>query len=180
MSTKAAPSRLLAGVAGGAVIGGLSAAAARRNRKPVATVARAAAAPPAAQQMATTVSLDEVGKATWTLLHTTAAQFPEYPTRRQRKAAMQLFDSLEHVYPCHSCAKHWGEIMKEFGPPKVRSGSELRTWLCEMHNVVNKSAGKSSFNCGDVEERWGGGIIGAAGALCGEGPENACRIPGRR
>lgn len=76
------------------------------------------------------VSLDELGQATWTLLHTVGVQFPEQPTRKQRRAVTQLVESLGEVYPCHSCAKHWQSVLREFGPPKVRSGPELRTWLC--------------------------------------------------
>ena len=36
------------------------------------------------------VSREELGRATWTLLHTLAAQYPERPTRQQRKDAKQL------------------------------------------------------------------------------------------
>ncbi len=36
------------------------------------------------------VTREELGRATWTLLHTLAAQFPEQPSRQQRKDANQL------------------------------------------------------------------------------------------
>ena len=36
------------------------------------------------------VTREELGQATWTLLHTLAAQFPEQPSRQQRKDAKQL------------------------------------------------------------------------------------------
>ena len=150
--------------------------------KSVATAAPSAPRP---------VTTEELGQATWTLLHTLGAQFPEYPTRQQRRAARQLISSLQHVYPCHACAKHWQEVLAEFGPPNVRSGTELRAWLCEMHNVVNRTVGKPAFDCSGVEQRWGTTmpVLGAAAAggkrapsaLCGgEGKENYCIIPGRK
>ena len=40
------------------------------------------------------VSREELGRATWTLLHTTAAQFPEKPTRRQQRDAKQLVGAV--------------------------------------------------------------------------------------
>lgn len=143
------------------------------------------------------VSRDELGQATWTLLHTVGAQFPERPTRQQRRAVTQLVQSLQHVYPCHSCAQHWQSVLKEFGPPKVRSGTELRTWLCEMHNVVNQSVGKRKFDCSwQLEERWGTSAsatrVGGKGKgaeksfrspLCGDGSGSegdVCTIPGRK
>ena len=37
-----------------------------------------------------TTSKEELGRATWTLLHTLAAQFPETPTHSQQRDAQQL------------------------------------------------------------------------------------------
>lgn len=127
------------------------------------------------------VTREELGHATWTLLHTMGAQYPDRPTRQQRRAATQLVASLGEVYPCHACAKHWREVLRELGPPKVGSGVELRSWLCRTHNVVNQSIGKPRFDCGAVERRWGSqGGSGAPAALCGsEGGADYCKIPGR-
>ena len=44
---------------------------------------------------------EELGRATWTLLHTLAAQFPERPSRQQQKDARTLVSLL-----CHSCTAH--------------------------------------------------------------------------
>lgn len=58
------------------------------------------------------VSKAELGSATWTLLHTLAAQFPEHPTRQQRRDAYQMLTSLARIYPCAECAEHFQKIMK--------------------------------------------------------------------
>uniref|UniRef100_A0A061SB40 Sulfhydryl oxidase n=1 Tax=Tetraselmis sp. GSL018 TaxID=582737 RepID=A0A061SB40_9CHLO len=58
------------------------------------------------------VSQAELGRATWTLLHTTAAQFPERPTRQQQRDARKLVYVLSRTYPCAECAKHFREIIK--------------------------------------------------------------------
>lgn len=41
-----------------------------------------------------TVSREEVGRATWTFLHTLAAQYPEHPTRQQQRDAKNLVGVL--------------------------------------------------------------------------------------
>jgi len=184
--------KIVAGVGAGLVLGGLTAAV--RERKIFASRAVAAVSALDRRQVATAssasslglsvpVTREELGQATWTLLHTMGAQFPEYPTRRQRRAAASLIRSLEHVYPCHSCAKHWGEVLRDF-PPRVSSGSELRTWLCQVHNVVNQSVGNPRFDCQAVEKRWGTTMPsfgkGSKPALCGDEGEDYCRLPGRR
>ena len=48
------------------------------------------------------VTREELGRATWTLLHTLAAQFPENPTRQQRKDATQLVGS----WPAETSVQH--------------------------------------------------------------------------
>ena len=129
------------------------------------------------------VTREALGRATWTLLHTLGAQFPDRPTRRQRRAARQLIAALGDVYPCASCAWHWGDVLAELGPPRTGSGEALRAYLCAAHNVVNRSLGKGVFDCagGALASRWGyrEGEVGYA-PLCGEEGADVCALQGRR
>lgn len=52
-------------------------------------------------------------------------------------------------------------------PVTVGSGTELRHWMCRMHNRVNQRIGKPQFNCDYVESRW-------APLDCGE--ERSCDL----
>lgn len=99
------------------------------------------------------VTREDLGRATWTLLHTLAAQYPDAPSRQQQRDVRSLVDALTRVYPCAECAGHFSEIVRQH-PPQVGSGRELRQWLCHVHNVVNRSLGKPTFNCTFVEARW--------------------------
>ncbi|KAG2495687.1 hypothetical protein HYH03_006287 [Edaphochlamys debaryana] len=120
------------------------------------TTALAPAYPaPAASAKATAAATAkaEVGRATWTLLHTLAAQFPQKPSRQQQKDARTLVDVLTRIYPCGDCARHFAELVKR-EPPVVTSGPEFRRWLCSVHNRVNSRLGKPTFNCDLVESRW--------------------------
>ena len=53
---------------------------------------------------------EDLGRATWTLLHTTAAYCPDQPTRKQQKQLAQFMHNLVTFYPCHECAKEFREL----------------------------------------------------------------------
>ncbi|KAL0422518.1 UNVERIFIED_CONTAM: FAD-linked sulfhydryl oxidase ERV1 [Sesamum latifolium] len=112
---------------------------------------------------------EELGRATWTFLHTLAAQYPDKPTRQQRKDVKELlsvFDSLKlrflliiwqiisRMYPCKECADHFKEVIRA-NPVQAGSHHEFSQWLCHVHNVVNRSLAKPVFPCERVDARWG-------------------------
>lgn len=113
-------------------------------------------------------SKEVLGRATWTFLHTLAAQFPEKPTRQQQRDAKELMAILSRLYPCKECADHFKEVLKA-NPVQAGSGVELAQWMCMVHNIVNRSLGKSMFPCQRVDARWGA-------MDCDEG---ACNLLGR-
>ncbi len=51
---------------------------------------KAASGPSGWQVPAGPITKDDLGRATWTLLHTLAAQYPQNPTRRQQKDVQTL------------------------------------------------------------------------------------------
>ena len=98
-------------------------------------------------------SREDLGRATWTFLHTLAAQFPEEPTRRQERDARELIGIMTRLYPCGECARHFEEIVRK-NPPDCTSGLKLQRWMCEVHNEVNTSLGKPMFDCAKTSQRW--------------------------
>ena len=94
-----------------------------------------------------------MGAATWTFLHTLAAQLPDHPSKQQQKDVKTLIDLLTRIYPCGECAEHWHELVKG-SPPDVATGEGFRQWLCSAHNKVNRNLGKPEFNCSFVASRW--------------------------
>lgn len=99
------------------------------------------------------ISKEELGRATWTLLHTLAAQWPQQPTRQQQKDVESLVSTLTRIYPCAECAAHFREIVR-LNPPSAKSQQALEQWMCEVHNSVNESLGKPLFNCRAAGLRW--------------------------
>jgi FAD-linked sulfhydryl oxidase len=110
------------------------------------------------------VDIDQLGRATWTFLHTAAAYYPIRPTPAQKSSMLALLKSLPVTYPCHHCASHLAENLKEHPPePHVADRATLSKWLCERHNDVNVRLGKARFDCSKTDERW---RDGAADGSC--------------
>lgn len=49
----------------------------------------------------------ELGRATWTFLHTMAATYPEQPSRSQQTLMRNIIDGLAEFYPCSYCRSHF-------------------------------------------------------------------------
>ncbi|KXN86577.1 FAD-linked sulfhydryl oxidase ALR [Leucoagaricus sp. SymC.cos] len=97
--------------------------------------------------------VEQLGRATWTFLHTTAAYYPDKPTPKQRANMLSLLHALPVLYPCTWCAQDFGEDMAKH-LPDVSSRTALSRWLCKRHNEVNGKLGKEQFDCAKVDERW--------------------------
>ena len=52
------------------------------------------------------VDRDELGRATWTFLHTMAAYYPEKPTTVQQQEMKTMMKTFSKYYPCDDCSYH--------------------------------------------------------------------------
>ena len=94
-----------------------------------------------------------LGKSSWTFLHATAAQYPVFPTDRDKFVMKSLLDSIGYFYPCEMCRVHFRDYMLTT-PPDLTSRTSVATWLCEIHNNVNRRIGKPVFDCTTCIDRW--------------------------
>ncbi|KAG8935076.1 hypothetical protein FRC01_009116 [Tulasnella sp. 417] len=114
-----------------------------------------AATTPATRPADCPPDVEDLGRATWTFLHTTAAYYPEKPTPTQRSDMLNLLKALPNLYPCGWCASHLKENMAIHPPDKVVDNRfSLSKWLCDRHNDVNERLGKPIFDCSKTDERW--------------------------
>ncbi|RXK35753.1 hypothetical protein M231_06994 [Tremella mesenterica] len=100
----------------------------------------------------------QLGRSTWTFLHTTAAYYPLKAPPETQNNMMALLKSLSLLYPCSWCADDFQKDIK-YNPPDVSGREGLSRWLCERHNSVNLKLGKERFECTNekLDERWGEG-----------------------
>ncbi|KAI4186620.1 MAG: hypothetical protein L6R41_003377 [Letrouitia leprolyta] len=99
--------------------------------------------------------VEELGRSTWTLLHTISASYPPRASPTQQSEMRQFLGLFGKLYPCWVCAEDFQEWMARKGnEPRVEGRSGLGRWMCEAHNEVNRKLGKQEFDCGKWEERW--------------------------
>ncbi|KAK8125925.1 FAD-linked sulfhydryl oxidase ERV2 [Apiospora kogelbergensis] len=91
----------------------------------------------------------ELGRASWKLLHTMMARFPEKPTEDDKMALKTYMQLFARLYPCGDCARHFQGLLKKY-PPQVSSRNNAAGWACSMHNLVNERLHKPQFNCNNI------------------------------
>ena len=97
----------------------------------------------------------EIGRHTWTLLHSMANIYPENPTEKDKEIMKKFFYGLANSYPCKICGSHLLKMLNKKGL-KLNSKKEFGEYLCEIHNIVNKVLNKTKFDCNKTFEVWNG------------------------
>ena len=52
---------------------------------------------------------DQLGRATWSLLHTMAAYYPPNPSESQQTSMQSFIQTFSQFFPCHECAEDFQE-----------------------------------------------------------------------
>ena len=63
-----------------------------------------------------------LGRATWHLLHTTAAKYPEEPTQIHRDGILSLMGSLQVLFPCEACRLNLANNLKKLPSLELFTG----------------------------------------------------------
>ncbi|KAG4095456.1 ERV/ALR sulfhydryl oxidase domain-containing protein [Neocallimastix lanati (nom. inval.)] len=95
----------------------------------------------------------ELGRATWTLLHSITSRFPENPTEEEADALAQFIFLTARLYPCGDCAKHFQKMLEKI-PYSTKTREDASKWICNIHNGANKFLKKDIFDCNKIPERW--------------------------
>jgi hypothetical protein len=97
-------------------------------------------------EMTNSTIKEQLGQASWRLLHTMAAKFPVEPTHTQKTTLLTFLYTFAKMYPCGDCARHFTQVMSDH-PPVVKSRTTVTQWMCEVHNIVNLRLKKPEFDC---------------------------------
>lgn len=125
----------------------------------------------------------ELGRASWKLLHTMMARFPEKPSEDDSLALKTYIQLFARLYPCGDCASHFQQLLKKF-PPQVSSRNAAAGWACFVHNQVNERLKKPDFDCAKIGDFYDCGCgdddkkkkEGAAAGGAEEGSEKAIQV----
>jgi FAD-linked sulfhydryl oxidase len=60
---------------------------------------------------------NELGRSSWDLLHSIAANYPEHPTDQQMSQMRALLEAISVFYPCIHCAVDFQKSIKQ-SPPR--------------------------------------------------------------
>ncbi|KAJ5555182.1 ERV/ALR sulphydryl oxidase [Penicillium sp. DV-2018c] len=123
------------------------------------TPALAAAATPQPSELPSDCppDVEQLGRSTWTLLHSMAATYPEKASTEHQDNMRGFLKFFSKLYPCWVCAddfQTWMAHPSGRNQPRLGSRKEFGWWMCEAHNEVNRKLGKKEFDCRLWEERW--------------------------
>ncbi|PQE07977.1 hypothetical protein CJF32_00003084 [Rutstroemia sp. NJR-2017a WRK4] len=97
--------------------------------------------------------VEQLGRSSWTLLHSITASYPSNPTPTDQQNVSQFMSLFSKLYPCWVCAEDFQTYMEQ-NKVRTESRDEFGKWMCEAHNDVNRKLGKREFDCRKWEERW--------------------------
>jgi mitochondrial FAD-linked sulfhydryl oxidase len=88
----------------------------------------------------------QIGYASWLLLHTTAANLSSPLPPEQSDKLRHWFQAFSYLYPCNECKTEFLKLLKKH-PPFFDSRENFMIWLCHAHNRVNKRLGHPIHTC---------------------------------
>ena len=102
-----------------------------------------------------TLTKQEIGRNTWSILHSIAASYPNEPTKEDKQQITNFLYGLANLFPCKICGSHLLKMLNKEGV-HADSREELVNYICKIHNIVNKVLNKPHFDCKKAFDFWGG------------------------
>ncbi|GAW79077.1 FAD-linked sulfhydryl oxidase ERV1 [Plasmodium gonderi] len=94
---------------------------------------------------------EEIGRASWLILHTISANYPEKPTDEDKKKHTNFFYAFANLYPCHICKLDLFDNLKNY-QMTCQNRNDFSSFIYNLHNKVNEDIGKPLFPCSNIQE----------------------------
>lgn len=117
----------------------------------------ASQSPPTTLEDGCPPDVEELGRASWTLLHALTATYPPKPTPAHQAKTSTFIEMFSQLYPCWHCAEDfrtWIARPENDPTEALKTQDGFGRWMCKAHNDVNKKLGKKEFDCNFWKERW--------------------------
>lgn len=89
---------------------------------------------------------EELGRATWLLIHRLCENFPISPTDAQKQSVKELLINLADNYPCGECRIDFQRNTHNLPPECLASRDALIRWAFHFHNEINTKLGKRKYS----------------------------------
>jgi len=87
----------------------------------------------------------------WHTIHIVALGYSKNPTYTDKKCAKDFYESLAYLIPCPVCREHYKEhLTSKPISTFLDSRTDLIKWTIDIHNKVNKAAGKPEWTLEEV------------------------------
>lgn len=87
----------------------------------------------------------------WYILHIVTFSYPKNPTENDKNSYRDFFNILRYILPCDDCKKHYTKYITQYPiTPHLDSKANLIKWLIQIHNFVNISLGKPTYEPSEV------------------------------
>jgi hypothetical protein len=91
------------------------------------------------------------GRLLWAWTHLLADHYPDVASIDTQQAATMYFLALPALLPCQSeCAPALADALAR-SPPQVAGRRQLRDWVWQLHNHVNRKTGAPEFSYAQME-----------------------------
>lgn len=92
------------------------------------------------------------GHVLWLFLHTISEKIKDESFEKHKSFLSNIISSLCSTIPCYECEKDSLAYIKNHPLQRIKSKSDLKLYLFDFHNHVNKKTHKTAFELKQLEQ----------------------------
>jgi hypothetical protein len=87
-----------------------------------------------------------IGSITWKYIHTTIQNTDQCGKEITNQNIIDFLNIVANLFPCKDCSEHFLKMLINIDK-KVKIREDFPTFVCKLHNKVNKRLKKNKFDC---------------------------------